>query len=99
MGAQERQISYAMLRQAILAEFYQYMNFENISSDQIASSVRKVVEGTFVASLPMKLSNSTIDLIANATFQRYMSDIDFTNEMPEVVYRLQNVRISIRSMR
>lgn len=74
-----------------LAEFYQFVRYENVSKEQCEESVRKIVESAYVQGLPMKLSNSTIDLISNATYMRYMNDIDFSYEMPEVVYRLQNV--------
>lgn len=81
------------LQRVISAEFYQYMHFENVSKQQIADSVRKIVESAYVASIPIKLTNSTIDLIANATYQRYMNDVNFSYEMPEVVYRLQDVNL------
>lgn len=75
----------------VLAEFYQYMHFENVSRGQVEESIRKVVDSAYIQSLPVKLTNSTVDLIANASYQRYMNDVNFIFEMPEVVYRLQNV--------
>lgn len=78
-----------------LAEFYQFVRFENVSKEQCEESVRKIVESAYVQGLPMKLSSSNIDLISNATYMRYMNDIDFNYEMPEVVYRLQNVNLQM----
>ena len=72
-------------------EFYQFIKFENLSKSHVEESVRKVIESAFIARLPTKVTNNTIDLISNATFLRYMEDVDFSYSMPEVVKRLQNV--------
>uniref|UniRef100_A0A914BVG4 Carboxylesterase type B domain-containing protein n=1 Tax=Acrobeloides nanus TaxID=290746 RepID=A0A914BVG4_9BILA len=76
-------------------EFYQFVRYENVSKEQCEESVRKIVESAYVQGLPMKLPNSTIDLISNATYMRYMNDIDFSYEMPEVVYRLQSLESDV----
>lgn len=54
-------------------------------------SVRKIIESAYLARLPNKVSNSTIDLITNTTLLRYMQDINFHYDMPGVVIRLQDV--------
>ena len=54
-------------------------------------SVRKIVENAFGNTLTHRMTNSTIDLVANATFLRYMQDVEFGFDMPGVVTRLQVV--------
>lgn len=54
-------------------------------------AVRKIVEHAFADTLSHKMTNSTIDLIANATFLRYMQDVEFGFDMPGVVARLQDL--------
>ena len=72
-------------------EFYQFVRFENFTRSQCEESVRKIIENAFLARLPHKVGNATIELISNATFLRYLEDIHVNYEMPEVVKKLQNV--------
>lgn len=74
-----------------IAEFYQFFRYENVSREQVEESVRKIIETAYVSRLPSKVANSTIDLVSNATFLRYMNDMDFHYDMPGVVSRLQDV--------
>ena len=53
--------------------------------------MRKIIDNAYVSRLPNRVSNSTINLISNATFLRYMQDVDFHFDMPGVVTRLQDV--------
>ncbi|KAI1712156.1 carboxylesterase family domain-containing protein [Ditylenchus destructor] len=72
-------------------EYYQFYRYTNLTLPQVEEAVRKVIESAYVARLPVKVSNSTIDLISNATFLRYMEDVDFkVYDMPGVVTRLQD---------
>lgn len=62
--------------------FYGLHRFENLSRPVVEQAVRKLIESSFVARLPYKVSNATINLISNATFLRYMEDVDFNFDMP-----------------
>lgn len=75
----------------ILAEFYEFYRFENLTRPIVELAVRKLIENSYAARLPHKISNATINLISNATFLRYMQDVDFNYDMPGVVARLQDV--------
>ncbi|KAI1724105.1 carboxylesterase family domain-containing protein [Ditylenchus destructor] len=67
-----------------------------VSKMIVEEAVRKVIESAYIARLPIKVSNSTIDLISNATFLRYMEDVDFkVYDMPGVVTRLQDLEADI----
>jgi hypothetical protein len=57
----------------------------------VEEAVRKIVENAFANTLPHRMSNSTVDLVANATFLRYMQDVEFGYDMPGVVARLQDL--------
>jgi hypothetical protein len=35
--------------------------------------------------------NATLELITNATMLRYMTDVDFRGELPDVITRLQDL--------
>jgi hypothetical protein len=59
----------------------------------VEESVRKIVENAFANTLTHRMTNSTIDLVANATFLRYMQDVEFGFDMPGVVTRLQVFKI------
>ncbi|CAK5091217.1 unnamed protein product [Meloidogyne enterolobii] len=52
--------------------FYQFYRYSNLSRSQVEESVRKIVENAFAETLSHRISNSTIDLISNATFLRYI---------------------------
>jgi hypothetical protein len=72
-------------------EFYEFYRFENLTRPIVEAAVRKLVESSYAARLPHKISNATINLIANSTFMKYMQDVDFNYDMPGVVSRLQDV--------
>lgn len=72
-------------------EFYQFIRFENLTKHQIEDSVQRVIENAFLPRLANKVTNATIDLIANATYYRYLEGKDETRLMPNVVKKLQNV--------
>jgi hypothetical protein len=72
--------------------FYGFIRYENLTRPVVEQAVHKLIETSFVARLPYKVSNATINLISNATFLRYMEDVDFNFDMPGVVARLQDVR-------
>lgn len=74
-----------------LAEYYRFNKFDNITRKVAEDAVRKIIESTYSACLSNKISNATIDLISNASFLRYMQDVDFYYDMPGVVVRLQDV--------
>uniref|UniRef100_A0A915E1J9 Carboxylesterase type B domain-containing protein n=1 Tax=Ditylenchus dipsaci TaxID=166011 RepID=A0A915E1J9_9BILA len=76
-------------------EYYQFYRYTNISHAHVEESVRKIIESAYVARLPGKVSNATVDLISNATFLRYMNDVDFHFDMPGVVIRLQDLEADI----
>uniref|UniRef100_A0A914Y6W7 Carboxylesterase type B domain-containing protein n=1 Tax=Panagrolaimus superbus TaxID=310955 RepID=A0A914Y6W7_9BILA len=76
-------------------EFYQFIRFENFTRGLCEESVRKIIENAFLARLPYKVGNATIELISNATFLRYLEDIHINYEMPEVVKKLQNLEADI----
>uniref|UniRef100_A0A7E4V895 COesterase domain-containing protein n=1 Tax=Panagrellus redivivus TaxID=6233 RepID=A0A7E4V895_PANRE len=76
-------------------EFYQFVKFENLTKAQCEDSVRKIIENAYVARLPYKVQNATIDLIANTTYLRYIDDVNINYEMPEIVQRLQNLEADI----
>ncbi|KAI6182002.1 Hydrolase [Aphelenchoides fujianensis] len=76
-------------------EFYELYRFENLSRPAVEGAVRKLIETSYAARLPYKITNATINLIANATFLRYMQDVDFFYDMPGVVSRLQDLESDI----
>ena len=41
------------------------------------------------------MSNATVDLITNATLLRYMNDVEFAYDLPDVVVRLQDLEADI----
>lgn len=58
-------------------EFYEFFRFENLTRPVVEQAVRKLIENSYAARLPHKISNATINLISNASFLRYMQDVDF----------------------
>ncbi|KAI6210836.1 Hydrolase [Aphelenchoides besseyi] len=77
------------------AEFYDFYRFENLSRPVVEGAVRKLIETSYSARLSHKITNATINLISNATFLRYMQDVDFYFDMPGVVSRLQELESDI----
>ncbi|KAF7639695.1 COesterase domain-containing protein [Meloidogyne graminicola] len=75
--------------------FYHYYRYSNLSRSQVEESVRKIIENAFAETLSHRISNSTIDLISNATFLRYIQDLEINYEMPTVVGRLQDLESDV----
>jgi hypothetical protein len=57
-------------------EFYDFYRFENLSKPVVEQAVRKLIVNSYAARLSHKITNATINLISNATFLRYMQDVD-----------------------
>ncbi|KAL3122269.1 hypothetical protein niasHT_000100 [Heterodera trifolii] len=75
--------------------FYLFYRYVNYSREQVESAVRRIVENGFANTLSARMTNSTVDLVANATFLRYMQDVDFAYDMPGVVARLQDLESDV----
>ncbi|KAK0404310.1 hypothetical protein QR680_017390 [Steinernema hermaphroditum] len=76
-------------------EFYNFDRYDNMTWDTVVDSVRKIIENVFMARLPHRVSNSTIDLISNVTVLRYIDDTKNDLRMPAVVTKLQNLEADI----
>lgn len=57
---------------SFVAEFYEFYRFENLSRAIVESAVRKLIVNSYIPRLSHKISNTTINLISNATFLRYV---------------------------
>jgi hypothetical protein len=66
-----------------------------LTAAQVEDAVRKIVEHAFANTLTHRMTNSTMDLVANATFLRYMRDVEFDYDMPAVVARLQDLESDV----
>ncbi|CAD5228856.1 unnamed protein product [Bursaphelenchus okinawaensis] len=76
-------------------EFYEFWRYENMSRSKAEEAVKKLVYNSYASRLPAKVPNATLNLISNATFLRYMQDVDFNFDMPGVVARLQDLEADI----
>ncbi|TKR80858.1 hypothetical protein L596_014850 [Steinernema carpocapsae] len=76
-------------------EFYNFDRYDNMTWDTVVDSVRRIIENVFMARLPHRVSNSTIDLISNVTVLRYIDDTKSDLRMPSVVTKLQNLEADI----
>lgn len=54
------------------ALFYMFYRYTNYSREHVENAVRRVVEQNYANTLTARMTNSTLDLVANATFLRYM---------------------------
>uniref|UniRef100_A0A183CF31 COesterase domain-containing protein n=1 Tax=Globodera pallida TaxID=36090 RepID=A0A183CF31_GLOPA len=81
--------------EAASALFYLFYRYTNYSREQVEGAVRRIVENAFANTLTSRMTNSTVDLVANATFLRYMQDVEFAYDMPGVVARLQDLESDV----
>lgn len=76
-------------------QFYNLHRKSSLTAEEAGESVFRIVEGSFHDTSPVKLSNSTLHLVANASFVRYIDDPSNTYETSRVVSALQTMEADI----
>ncbi|ETN74370.1 Carboxylesterase [Necator americanus] len=76
-------------------QFYNLHRKSTLTAEESAESVFRIVEGSFHDTSATKLSNSTLYLVANASFVRYIDDPTNTFETSRVVSALQMMEADI----
>lgn len=55
----------------ILAQYYDFRRFGNVTKEDCVKSVRKIINEQYHTGSAHRLHDSTLELIANATFLRW----------------------------
>ncbi|RCN43919.1 hypothetical protein ANCCAN_10120 [Ancylostoma caninum] len=76
-------------------QFYNLHRKSVLTAEESGESVFRIIEGSFHDTSPVKLSNSTLHLVANASFVRYIDDPSNTFETSRVVSALQMMEADI----
>ncbi|KHN74908.1 Acetylcholinesterase [Toxocara canis] len=77
------------------SHFYNFRHYGNVTREDCNESVRKIINGQYHSSSSHRLHNSTLELIANATFLRYVDTPDADWSLPRIVSRLQDLEADI----
>ncbi|CAI4233294.1 unnamed protein product [Auanema sp. JU1783] len=76
-------------------QFYNLHRKTDMTAEESAESVFRIVEGSFHCTSSQKLTNATLHLIANASFVRYIDDPTNTFATSRVVSALQEMEADI----
>ncbi|VDM70294.1 unnamed protein product [Strongylus vulgaris] len=76
-------------------QFYNLHRKSTLTAEESGESVFRIIEGSFHDTSATKLSNSTLHLVANASFVRYIDDPSNTYETSRVVSALQKVKYAV----
>uniref|UniRef100_A0A914ZDY6 Carboxylesterase type B domain-containing protein n=1 Tax=Parascaris univalens TaxID=6257 RepID=A0A914ZDY6_PARUN len=77
------------------AQFYDFRRFGNVTKEDCVKSVRKIINEQYHMGSAHRLHDSTLELIANATFLRYIDSPTDDWRMPRIVSRLQDLEADI----
>uniref|UniRef100_A0A0R3QCK0 COesterase domain-containing protein n=1 Tax=Brugia timori TaxID=42155 RepID=A0A0R3QCK0_9BILA len=69
--------------------------FKDVSIKDCNSNIRKIINEHYHTSCAKKLHNSTLELIANASFLRYIDTPEKNRTLMRVVYGLQDLEADI----
>ncbi|KJH40963.1 Carboxylesterase [Dictyocaulus viviparus] len=76
-------------------QFYNLHRKSTLTAREAGESVFRIIEGSFHDTSAVKLSNSTLHLLANASFVRYVDDPSNSFETSRVVSALQTMEADI----
>jgi hypothetical protein len=79
------------------AQFYNFRKFDNLTRNESLESVRRVIDVAFHGTTDSWMPNSTLELVTNATYLRYIDNADGRSELPFIVRRLQDVQLELSS--
>ncbi|VDK69598.1 unnamed protein product [Litomosoides sigmodontis] len=77
------------------AQDYGLNEFKNISIEDCNNNIRKIINEHYHTGCAKKLHNSTLEVIANASFLRYIDTPDKNRTLMRVVYGLQDLEADI----
>lgn len=77
------------------AYFYGLNRYKNLSVADCNKSVRKVIDEHYHSSCAQKLHNSTLELISNSAFLRYIDSPEGNRSLPHIVFGLQDLEADI----
>ncbi|VDK46246.1 unnamed protein product [Gongylonema pulchrum] len=80
---------------SLISHYYGLNRFEEVSVEECNRNIRKIIDEHYHSSCAQRLHNSTLELISNATFLRYLDSPEGNRSLLRVIFGLQDLEADI----